>query len=386
MKHTLENNKKLNEIYSKNAEFFRKSLLIALMLPTSIDITQHFIDILCKEKYEKLKKLVIQAEPPIDLRWMVWKALASHSRILAEDEFHRVADAELSSRTSQTLIRNDVERTFCDKAFYSKKIEGREVGKEKLRKVCTAVDVYFKRIRYTQGMSLILGLILKVSGGNEVETFNFYLHFMKARKLQFYSIMDDLFTFNLFLSYFFKEKLKKVNPRLAKQIDMLEFPDDCWIGKWWISIFAGYFHEYLVVRIIDYLLVTNLVHIVDVALAISSLLSDRLIKSDLIDFNMILKEASDQPEILDVHPNTIIALATTFTSSGREILEAMNKFLSLDSTSKEVYVRMAAIIHQYEDYLLADEDRHPQLGHEDVSLSVFSIKDCRGVEKEKLTN
>jgi hypothetical protein len=369
----LEKDQKLMEAYARNTEDFGATVYSCLKVETyqmQPLITQGIVDRFCKENYADLKSIMVFQEPPIEHRWKIWKRLSNSSNVVSAEAYVRLTDHTLSSQESQTLIHGDIERTFAHKFFFSK-----AEGKAKLARICTAVDVYFKRIRYTQGMSLILGLILQVSGGNELETFNFYLHLMKARKFQYHSILDDYFTFNQFLNFFFKQKLRKINSKLVEQIEEMEYPDDCWIGKWWISLFSGYLDEYLVVRIIDFLLVTSLVNIVDVGLAITTILSGKLEKSNMTGFNSIIRELDKNPEIAKCHPNRIISLASTYKSQDAEVLQAMEAFIACEATSAEVRQRMAKHKQQYEAFLLASQQDQVDIGHADVLLSVYSLKD-----------
>lgn len=361
----------IKELQDRNMEDF----LLDLHLSPSTQISEIDAKIqnLCNDNYSLLRKLMVLKEPPISLRWPIWRYMASNSKTVDKSKFVSIIDTAISSKASQTLIQNDVDRTFCHKAFYSRSVYDVYIGKHKLRRLCTAVDVYFKHIRYTQGMSLILGVILQVSGGNEYESFNFYLHLMKARKLQLYSIIDDYFTVKMFLTYMFKAKLKQIHPRLYDHVVSIDFPDDCWIGKWWISLFAGYVDDYLVVRIIDFLLVTSLMNIVDVALAICTVLHDKLLQSDMIDFNMIVKDLNKQAAVAGSHPNRLVGLASSYSSEGVAVYAMMQAFVVDDSTSAPVRGKMAKIMHDYRAYLEADGDDNDDVGHDDISMSVFTV-------------
>ena len=370
----VERDPKVQETYTRNTEDFGVTLYSLLKIESyqmQPPVTQLVVDRFCRECYADLRTLMVYQEPPLEHRWKIWKALAGGSKLVSAEAYVRLTDHTLSSAESQTLIQGDIERTFASSAFFS----GSSDGKAKLGRICTAVDVYFKHIRYTQGMSLILGLLLQVSGGHELETFNFYLHLMKARKFQYHSVLDDFFTFNQFLNFFFKQKLRVLNPRLAQTVDGLDFPDDCWIGKWWISLFAGYCDEYLVVRVIDFLLVTSLVNIVDVGLAIATILAPRLEKADLVAFNSIVRELDCNPEIQHHHPHRLIALASTFISPDAEVLAAMQAFIDCEATSAQVRQRMVKHKEQYETFLLAAQQDQAGIGHEDIAMSVFSLRE-----------
>lgn len=135
---------------------------------------------------------------------------------------------------------------------------------------------------------MILAVILMASGGEEIESFRFYIHLMKARKLQLSGIIEDFFSMNHFLNYMFMKKLQKYMPEMAAHIDDICYPEHCWLTKWWISLFAGYLENYLVLRIIDFILVTSVLSVVDVGLALVFMLQVRLLKADISDFNKII--------------------------------------------------------------------------------------------------
>ncbi len=371
--HRITYRPEIENIYSRNVDDFEQTLTISIGRKSDSlhdrigpeDLERYVIDF-----YHAFREQMVLREPPAEYRWMLWMVLAKQSGNIDLHEFQFMT--QVLNEECDTLINADVERTFPDHPFFATKIGGRFVGKEKLIKLCRAVGVYFKHIGYTQGMSLILAEILLASGGEEFEAFKFYVHLMKARKLQLHGIIEDFFSMNHFLNYMFMQKLKMHLPEIAEKVDDFCYPEHCWLTKWWISIFAGYLDDYLVLRIIDLVLVTSILSIVDIGLALVFVLQTRLLKADLNDFNLIITNIGKQPEILNNHPNKIIAISRKFASSLEEADRFMEEFGSKSDIPSEIQTRFKKHRENFRTYLRADNSNEG-IGHEDILMSVFSV-------------
>lgn len=363
--------------YSRNMEDFEQTItMCAGRKSDSLHgaVSEDDLMIYVRDYYPSFREQMILREPPAEYRWMLWMVLAQQSDNITLHEYQFMT--QIVDDNSDILIAADVDRTLPDYPFFAKKIGGRFIGRDKLTKLCKAVGVYFKHIGYTQGMSMILAEILMASGGEELESFRFYVHLMRARKLQLNGIIEDFFSMNHFLNYMFMEKLKKHLPEMADHVEDLNYPEHCWLTKWWISMFAGYLDDYLVLRILDLVLVTSIFSLVDVGLALVFMLQGKLLKADLGEFNQIISKIGKQPEIINHHPNKIIAVAIRYSSTPDEADHFMEQFGAHPEMSPDVKSRFRKHRENFKLYLRADtKDKNVEkLGHEDIAISVFSVR------------
>ena len=88
----------------------------------------------------------------------MWYVVSINEDQLSEENFKRLIDSYKKEITS--IVKKDVPRTFAANAFFGKKIEGVEVGREMLYKVCKALATYFVEVGYCQGLNFMVGFLL----------------------------------------------------------------------------------------------------------------------------------------------------------------------------------------------------------------------------------
>lgn len=406
LKDKIDSNTEMLSEYSRNTEDFEADVsekvgckLDSLHEKISPEVIQQY----CQKHRKSLEQILISREPPLEYRWMIWMIFAcgvssthslgmngvafgvsdhSDKKKLSLMEYQYMT--QVLDETSDKLIEGDVERTFPNHPFYSTKVLGLYIGKDKLVRLCRASGVYYKRIAYTQGMSLLLALLLQHSGGDEHESFLFFNHLMKAPNIQFFMVLEENFSMSFFLSYLFHKKLAIILPDLNTFIEENGYPDDCWLTKWWISMFSGYADDYLVTRIIDVLLVTDIFFLVDIALAICSVLYPKVINKEPDEFNLCMKNLFVHSEITTRHPNKLISMAMRYRSSRQEIQDYIKEYCRECTNSAVVSTilkfgeafRIYVQGREEEGDIYAGENSEDKLYYDEaVSMSVYSVKD-----------
>ena len=130
---------------------------------------QDSIQMLITKDYSKFYQLVLEQGYPLKYRWSGWKVLLS-SKDIYKREFDQLI--QFSNDQVTDIVSKDVPRTFSTNPFFKNKIDGIDVGKELLYKVCTAIGSYFTEVGYTQGLNFLAGYMLQVSGGSYISTFS----------------------------------------------------------------------------------------------------------------------------------------------------------------------------------------------------------------------
>ena len=115
------------------------------------------------------------------------------------------------------------------------------MGLNKLKRCLQAYSIYNADIGYTQSMNYVMGFLLMVSGGNELETFWFFVALTEGKSNFFHPGIEQFYTegFPLYYQFveifngFFETEL----PNLKEHFDELNYLGPIWLQKWFITLF-----------------------------------------------------------------------------------------------------------------------------------------------------
>ena len=82
-------------------------------------------------------------------------------------------------------------------------------GVDQLYNVLKAISIKIPEIGYCQGLNVIIGILLLVSGGKEIEVFWMFIILAMEDKYYYKGIFDKEFTLVKLFVHFFNETLKK---------------------------------------------------------------------------------------------------------------------------------------------------------------------------------
>ena len=129
------------------------------------------------------------------------------------------------------------------------------------------------------------GFLLEVSGLKEIETFDFLVQFLKSPSRLFIGIYERNFPMISFMTFLFYKVLKIFDKKRYKELIESGVPNEMWLVKWFITLFAGYTTKPFLLRIWDFLMVEDFMGPVYVALTIVLLTKDSL----FVNFEETLK-------------------------------------------------------------------------------------------------
>lgn len=154
-----------------------------------------------------------------------------------------------------------------------------------LYRVCKALGTYFVSVGYCQGLNFLVGFMLQLSGGREVEVLNLVAALMTSSRFQFLGLYDREFPLVNFLKYVFHSELAIRDKKLGKAIEDSMLPDDVWLTKWFISVFTGYIPRIYATRALDFILSLDVSGIVSYSLALVVSLRKKIVGGDLESIN-----------------------------------------------------------------------------------------------------
>jgi hypothetical protein len=222
---------------------------------------------------------------PMKYRWTVWKYLLKPHRFFVKGLYERLKS--LSSHWEHQ-IKRDTHRTFPEEPYFSSD-DSNYNGQEQLFNVLKAISLYFPNIGYTQGMNYLVGLLLLVSGGNELEAFWMYVALSRDPKFLIMGVFDYHFPLLDFYTAFFFDALEQKLPKIAQHLKQVHLPNGLWLVKWFLTVFIDALPAKQVVRVWDFIFKDGLLGMVKVALGIMDFVEDDIVRLDEMGMHYLFK-------------------------------------------------------------------------------------------------
>ena len=232
---------------------------------------------------------------PIQWRWQTWKSYINLS-IISEINYKNIplSDIELNE-----IIKKDINRTFPEHKFFDISFYG-YYGQYSLYRILGKFASAYSEVGYCQGMNFIVGFLLIVSGGNEIECYcmleAIIFHFNIRR---FYT--EEMLELKKYLEEFnglFQKNLK----HLYWHFKINEITEDMWLVKWFMTLFTAVLPLNVVVNIWDILMVDGISILPYIALAILKYFESELLGKDAVE----ILEFFNALRYLRIHPEIIL--------------------------------------------------------------------------------
>lgn len=256
-----------------------KELSKKLQTDTDICIRQY-----SKEQPVKFNKLYYEGLT-MKHRWGFWKARLQPDKYFVEGLYEKFL--YLYSKSTAD-IRKDVHRTFPEETYFSGEDYGK-IGQNQLCNVLKALSIYFPSIGYCQGMNFIVGFLLLINGGDELEAFWMFVALARNPDFLMMGFFEANFPLLDFYIHVFYEILNRDMPQLCAHMKSLAIPDSLWITKWVLTVFLYSLPANKVVRIWDYIMSEELLSVLKVALSLLKMYEKDLLKSDIMGVNDLFR-------------------------------------------------------------------------------------------------
>ena len=221
---------------------------------------------------------------PNEIRWRVWTNLVLKEKYYTEEAYLHLPSTE---DPALSTIRRDLDRSFPSEAYFDLAQYGL-AGQQALERILAKFAFKYPHVGYCQGMNFIAGFLLLVSGGAEIEVFQFFEVLFKNFKLHgfFQEGMEELKEH----IWICKRLIRKVHPKIAEHFERESIPDDLWLFKWIMTLFTMILPSNVLVRVWDLFLFKGFKVIYKVILAILALCHDELVARDSGEICMYLAE------------------------------------------------------------------------------------------------
>ena len=198
-------------------------------------------------------------------------------------------------KDNKDRIIRDIERTFSDKNINNEELRKLETSLYNILKAFWNLD---NEIGYCQGMNLIVGYLLLVSGGNELDTFyilvsSFSSTFKERKKFlfSFRGLFSEEFPLLYFFNFIFDHLLDEHIPEIKKHLDQMGITYDLWIGQWFQTLFTIILPIKWCKRLWDCLYSDNIYFIIKFGIVFTKLIKAEIMeKNEEIDIINFFKE------------------------------------------------------------------------------------------------
>ena len=241
--------------------------------------------------------------PPDSFRWISWCIINEIPLERDINIYKNYMTKDLEKDNKDAIIR-DIERTFSDKNINYKELREKETSLYNILKAFWNLD---KEVGYCQGMNLIVGFLLLLSEGNELDTFyllisNFSSTFKERKKFNysFRGLFSEEFPLLYFLNFIFDILLEENIPEVKHHLDEMGITYDLWIGQWFQTLFTIVLPMNWCKRVWDCLLSESIYFLVKFGIAFTRLIKDEILNNteeiNIINFFKDLQKFSLCPE------------------------------------------------------------------------------------------
>ena len=232
--------------------------------------------------------------PPECFRWLSW--IIANQIPLERDIniYNNYLVKDLEEENKNSIIR-DIQRTFSDVNMDEMALRKKETSLYNVLKAFWNLD---EQIGYCQGMNLVVGFMLIISEGNELDTFymlisNFSETFNKRKTYEysFRGLFSEEFPLLSFLNFIFDILLEENIPEIKNHLEELGISYDLWIGQWFQTLFTIILPLNMCKRVWDCIFSDNIYFLVKFGIAFTKLIKTEILdKTEEIDVINFFKE------------------------------------------------------------------------------------------------
>lgn len=243
------------------------------------------IDYFSKRQTPKFQAILVSG-PPMKYRWAFWKAKLNIEKYFVDGLYEKFL---YMTTPCEIDIKKDVSRTFPDESFFATGSYG-FIGQSQLFNVLKAISLYFPNIGYCQGMNFVIGFILLINGGRELEAFWFFVTLARSHEFMLGGLFEPGFPLLELYLHIFNEMLQKELPHIYDHIKVKnDMPDIVWISKWILTLFLYSLPASQVTRVWDYMISEDIFALIKLSLGLLKYYEKLILKLDVVGFNDLMK-------------------------------------------------------------------------------------------------
>ena len=309
------------------------------------------------EKKDKFFSRVTKGPPEL-FRWISWIITIG----VPEDRDDKLYDSLINFPIDKEIdnqINKDLHRTLSEDNIFLL-----EDTRKTLYRLLKSFAIYDREVSYCQGMNFIAGFLLIMSDFNEIDSFYMLLSIFTKKYSNKFGIRGfyiNEFPMLRFYVYQFDHIFMKFLPDLKKHFDMLEVPNELWVGKWFQALYTNCLTYEMVTRLWDCLIINGLIFLHNFTLSILQYLEQDLLKcNDICDvadiFNFMNPYSEGKSQRKNVNINEIIENALKFDIPIKLLIKLKNRYEKQKKFDLSVYQNLSNEFNESVSFIQDNQD------------------------------
>ena len=307
-------------------------------------------------------------------------------------------------KTSVNNFDFDEEEKYLEKFDYDIDDIYLKYCKNPLYNILKVVALIDKELSYCQGMNFIISFLLFITKGNEIDSFYLIINLLSKtfnRKFGIRGFFTEGFPKLNFFLYIFDKNLKKKLPKIYDLIYIkLEYPKECWIGKWIQILFIHILPKDKLIRLFDAIFSYNIKFIISFSLGLLHVLEQKIIcisdVNDLCNLFKSLKSNKGFEKRLKLNIDEILKISKDkYFFTNKEMYEYITEYINENKITKKVSIfddikYDLNILNNYKigsEYDFINNNINDEEKDEiDIESIVKQLKPCKKISNENVSD
>ena len=287
---------------------------------------------------------------------------------------------------------DDIYLKYCKNPLYN------------ILKVIALID---KELSYCQGMNFIISFLLYITKGNEIDSFYLIINLLSKtfnKKFGVRGFFTEGFPKLNFFLYIFDKNLKKKLPKIYDLIYIkLEYPKECWIGKWIQTLFVHILPKDKLIRLFDAFFSYNIKFIISFSLGLLHVLENKI--NNILDVNDLcnlfknLKSNKGFEKRLKLNIDEILKISKDkYFFTNKDMYEYITEYINENKITKKVSVfdDIKYDLNILNNYKIGSEydfinnnlynNKEDEKEEIDIESIVKQLKPCKKLNKENISD
>ncbi len=239
--------------------------------------------------------------PPYPFRNLAYVTLSNIPIDRVSNFYYEILKNNLENNI-ENQINQDLPRTLIESQnLFEKEINNLEEENEEnnfllnmqkqILRILKVIALIDKELSYCQGMNFIVGFLLYITNGNEIDSFYLMIALLSKTYNDKYGIrgfFTNKFPLLQFYIWIFNIEFSKKFSKLYNLFSNLQIPNECWISKWFQTLFVHNIPYCNLVRLWDFIFTHGIKGLISICLS-------------LIDyFEKDFEKVKDETEVTDI--------------------------------------------------------------------------------------
>ncbi len=260
--------------------------------------------------------------PPYPFRNLAYVTLSNIPIDRVSNFYYEILKNDLENNI-ENQINQDLPRTLIESQnLFEKEINNLEEENEEnnflqniqkqILRILKVIALIDKELSYCQGMNFIVGFLLYITNGNEIDSFYLMIALLSKTYNDKYGIrgfFTNKFPLLQFYIWIFNIEFSKKFSKLYNLFSNLQIPNECWISKWLQTLFVHNIPYCNLTRLCDFIFTDGIKGLISICLSLIDYFEKDFEKvKDETDVTDIFKRIRKDSKFVDI--KKIIELAS----------------------------------------------------------------------------